>query len=132
MIDDLPHPNGLSVAHYRARVAIAKRVADSGGTSADLANELEITRQAVCIWFGRNPQLRDIHQRLLSNVRRGSAMRGSEVRRLALLTQVARKEITLSEAARRIGISAAALSVWRKNNWTAVHDAIHGQMEEAA
>lgn len=127
MTDAPPTPNGLSIAQYRARVAIANRVADAGGCCADLADELELTRAAVSIWFRRNPQLAELRARLKANARLGAAMKGSEARRIALVVQATRREITFGEAAQRIGISPTALWLWRQRNWTAVHDALNGR-----
>jgi hypothetical protein len=124
---DLPHPNGLSIAQYRARVAIARRIAAEGGCCSDLADELELTKAAVSLWFRRNPHLSELRDRLKSNARVGAELRGTESRRIALVVQATRREITFRDAAARLGITTTALYVWRRNNWTAVHDALHGR-----
>ena len=114
----------MSPGQYRARIQIARRIIESGGCFVDLADEIGMTKAGVSIWFRNHPELSDIRDALASNTRTGRQIVGSEAKRIRLMVQVARKEMTLREAATQIGVSPAALCQWRERNWIVLDDAL--------
>lgn len=111
-----------TMSQHRARIALAKRIASEGGCCVDLAIELGISKAAVSAWFKRYPELSDILADLKSNIRPNAAFKGSEARRIALMRQVEQGLITQKQAAERLGVTSAALSIWRRKNWIALED----------
>lgn len=112
----------MSPGQYRARVKIARRIIDQGGCCVDLADEVGVSKAAISAWFRNHPELEDIYKSLCDNRRAGPAIVGTEATRVRLLLKVAQREMSLSEAARIIGVSPAALCQWRARNWTALEE----------
>lgn len=115
----------MSPGQYRARIQIARRIIAEGGCCVDLADEVGVSKAAISVWFRNHPELEDIYKALCDNRRAGPPIVGTEAARLRLLVKVAQKDMSLSEAARIIGVSSAALCQWRNRNWTALEDALN-------
>jgi predicted transcriptional regulator len=114
----------MSPGQYRARVQIARRIIEAGGCFVTLADELGLTKAAISVWFKNHPELADVRDALAANTRTGRQIVGSESKRIRLMVQVARKEMTLREAASLIGVSPPALVQWRNRNWIVLDDAL--------
>lgn len=110
----------------RHRIRVCERVASEGGCLAHAAIALGISNSALIQWFDRWPDLSDLRCRLKDNARYGATrMVGDADTRIRLMADVARGHLTQAAAARRIGISSAALSNWRERNWIAIHEALY-------
>lgn len=112
----------LTGIQSRARTRLGWLVASEGGNVTDFAKREGISKAAMCHWLQRTKQV-ELHEQLKSGRRGCGLTTEAEDERARLIANALRAGVSMAAVARSLGVSGAAISVWRKRNWTLVHDA---------
>ncbi len=114
----------LSDLERRQRLNLARQCVAEGVTGSEFARRCGLTRAGAHLWLKHNGYS-DI-LRSFASARRGRAMsEEASDRRARLLAESALGRFQQKDVARLEGVSAAAISKWKRDNWIAVEDALY-------
>jgi transposase-like protein len=114
----------LTHDQHRQRVKIGWAVVREGGTTTTFAKRLGISKTALHFWFARHGHA-ELKDRLQAATPAGVLGEDRSDKRARLVAEALLKQRSLTSVAQIEGVSLAAISAWKKDNWMAVEDAVH-------
>ena len=121
----------LTYDQHRLRLKIGWAVVRDGGNVTVFAKRLGISKTAVHFWFARHGHS-ELKDRLMSAQPAGVLGEDRSDRRARLIAEALSGQRTLGSVAVIEGVSLAAISAWKKDNWMAVQDAVQEMTQRRA